>query len=70
MLFQTFPSRDDFGMLRSAKKLFARKLDPSIDDAVLNMIDNHLLHVGGYAAARDALNHRVVPGVDLESVEL
>jgi len=44
-------SRDDFGMLRSAKKLFARKFDPSTDDAILNMIDNHLLHVGRYAAA-------------------
>jgi hypothetical protein len=36
--------RDDFGMLRSAQKLFARKFDPRADRAILNMIDQDLLH--------------------------
>ena len=36
--------RDDFDMLRSAKKLFARKFDPGVDSAILNIIDEHLLH--------------------------
>lgn len=43
--------RNDFGRLRSAQKLFARKFDPGVDSAILNMIDRHLLHVGADHAA-------------------
>jgi hypothetical protein len=35
--------REDYGMLRSTEKLFARKFDPSVDSSILDMIDRHLL---------------------------